>query len=50
MDALELGFNAWLIEDGCRGVNLNPGDAENAVAEMEKKGARIIRSGDLTPA
>ncbi len=50
LDALDLGFNAWLIEDGCRGVNLNPGDAENAVAEMEKKGARIIRSGDLPPA
>ena len=44
LDALELGFKTYLIEDGCRGVNLNEGDSEKALEEMKQKGAVIINS------
>src|SRR5216117_2401111 len=26
LDARQLGFDVWLVEDGCRGVELKPGD------------------------
>ena len=31
LDAVELGFRTTLISDGCRGVELNPGDVKRAV-------------------
>ena len=31
LDARDLGFDVWLIEDGCRGVNLQAGDSESAI-------------------
>lgn len=42
LDALELGYKVNLVRDGCRAVNLNPGDDEKAIAEMESKGASIL--------
>lgn len=48
LDALELGFKAYLVEDGCRGVNLKPEDSERAIAEMREKGAIIVQSTDIT--
>ncbi|HSX10725.1 MAG TPA: bifunctional nicotinamidase/pyrazinamidase, partial [Chlamydiales bacterium] len=30
LDALELGFNVWVIRDACRAINLKPGDEERA--------------------
>ena len=48
LDACQLGFNTFLVEDACRGVNLNPGDAKRAIEEMEKAGVTIIQSGDIT--
>lgn len=39
LDALSLGFNVHVIEDACRGVNLFQDDSENALKEMELKGA-----------
>jgi nicotinamidase/pyrazinamidase len=47
LDALQLGFNAFLIEDACRGVNLQPGDVERAVKDMRAAGARIVHSEDI---
>ena len=44
LDALELGFKTHLVLDACRGVNLNPGDVDKAVAEMKEKGVQIINS------
>jgi len=46
-DALELGYKTYVIEDGCRGVNLERGDSEKAFQEMKALGAVIIRSVDL---
>ena len=47
LDALGLGFDVTLIEDGCRGVNLKPGDAAAAIAEMQQQGARVTVSDAL---
>ncbi|HSX11736.1 MAG TPA: isochorismatase family protein, partial [Chlamydiales bacterium] len=47
LDALELGFNVWVIRDACRAINLKPGDEERAIEKMRAKGAKIISSMDV---
>lgn len=47
LDAHSLGFKTYLIEDGCRGVNLQPGDTEKAIAEMKQAGITVISSREL---
>ncbi len=47
IDAFHLGFNVFVIEDGCSGINLKPNDSEEALAEIEKLGVKIINSSDL---
>ncbi|GAB4373209.1 MAG: bifunctional nicotinamidase/pyrazinamidase [Spirochaetales bacterium] len=47
LDALRLGFQVYLIEDACRGVDLPPGSVQQAVHEMERQGARIVRSSEI---
>ncbi|WP_417376629.1 bifunctional nicotinamidase/pyrazinamidase [Gimesia maris] len=42
LDAVKLGFQTRLIERGCRGVNLSPGDVDRASEEMQKAGVKII--------
>ena len=49
LDALELGFETYLIEDACRGVDLQAGDVAAAIQEMDGAGVRLIRSSDLLP-
>ncbi len=44
LDAVELGFETHLIEDGCRGVGINPGDVERAIEEMRDAGVRVLHS------
>ncbi len=44
LDALSLGYDTFLIEDGSRGVNLSEGDVAQAVEEMREKGVKIVRS------
>ena len=41
LDAIDAGFETRLIVDGCRGVNLKPGDVEVAIEEMQAAGATI---------
>src|SRR5436190_2190361 len=43
LDALREGFRVTLIEDACRGVNLQPGDVGGAIEEMRAAGATIAR-------
>src|SRR5580658_5419757 len=38
LDAAQLGFKTYFIEDASRGVNLQPNDARNAIAEMNGAG------------
>jgi nicotinamidase/pyrazinamidase len=47
LDALELGFKVNLIEDACRGVNLQAGDVAQAVSDMQSKGANLVASQDI---
>jgi nicotinamidase/pyrazinamidase len=41
LDAVEAGYRVFLVEDLCRGVNINPLDSKNAVEEMKAAGAII---------
>ena len=47
LDARSLRFRTHLIEDGCRGVELTPGDVDRAVEEMRTTGVRVLNSRDL---
>ena len=47
LDARSLGLETCLIEDGCRGVELQPGDVERAVAEMRAAGVQVLRGCDI---
>jgi nicotinamidase/pyrazinamidase len=47
LDAVKLGFRTQVIEDGCRGVELKPGDVAAAIEEMRRAGAEIIQSGEV---
>ena len=44
LDARQLGFKSFLIEDGCRGVELRTGDTQRALEEMTGKGIGIVTS------
>lgn len=47
LDARQAGFKTFLIADASRGVNLQPDDVKNAVAEMRRAGVAIVQSGDM---
>ncbi|MCI0357143.1 MAG: bifunctional nicotinamidase/pyrazinamidase [Planctomycetaceae bacterium] len=47
LDAVDLGLSVWLITDGCRGVNLAPGDVDRALSEMQARGVRLIHSHEV---
>ena len=42
LDAVSDGFSVFLIQDGCRGINLQKHDIETALKEMQDKGVRLI--------
>lgn len=48
LDAAELGFKTTLIIDGCRGVELKPGDVSQAVADMQAVGVRVVTADQCT--
>ncbi|CNF09613.1 bifunctional nicotinamidase/pyrazinamidase [Yersinia bercovieri] len=41
LDALSLGYQTTVISDGCRGVNLQPQDSQQAFDVMSKAGADL---------
>jgi len=47
-DALEEGFAVLLLGDAIRAVDVQPGDGERAIAEMQSLGARIVDSSRLS--
>ncbi len=47
LDAVELGFKTYLIEDACRGVNLNADDVTKAIQEMKRAGVHVTQSRAL---
>ena len=44
LDAVELGFKANVIQDGCRGIDLQAGDVSKAIDEMKTAGVVIVSS------
>lgn len=50
LDAINLGFECYILVDACKGVNLNPDDSEKALKEMEKAGAFLMTTQDLVSA
>ena len=50
LDARQLGFRAVLVEDGSRGVELQPGDVARALEETRAAGVAVLRSSDLQTA
>ena len=48
MDALKLGYNAYVVLDACKPINVKPDDEEKAVQEMLQAGAQIIYSKELS--
>ncbi len=47
LDAVLLGFETHVIEDACRGVNLNPGDAGRALDNMRSHNVHITTSSEI---
>ncbi len=43
LDAVGLGFRTHLLESACRGVELHPGDVEEAVERMRGQGVVVLR-------
>jgi len=48
LDAVQLGFKTYLIEDASRGVNLRPNDVAVAIAEIQRAGVEVIQTGELS--
>ena len=49
LDAVDCGFKARVIEDGCRGIDLHPGDVHKAIEEMRQAGVEIVTSDQTEP-
>jgi len=47
LDAVGERFTTYLVEDGCRGVELKPGDVAAAIDEMKAAGAHVIQSTEV---
>src|SRR5262249_5655761 len=47
LDLASLGFRTQLVLDGCRGVDLSPGDSERAVSEMKRAGVVVTSSTEV---
>jgi len=47
LDARQLGLNTHVILDGCRGIELEPGNIGRALDEMKRAGAVLLKSSDL---
>lgn len=42
LDAIQLGFDTFVVTEGCRGVNLKKNDSENAIRFMKEAGANLV--------
>lgn len=48
LDALDSGFAVTVVEDGVGAVDVQPGDGERALAEMRRRGARVVPARDIS--
>lgn len=42
LDAAKLGFKTTVLLEGCRGVDLNPGDVDRAIETMKNVGIEVV--------
>ena len=47
LDAVELGFGVTVVEDAVRGIEVQPGDIDAAMAAMRAAGAEFVTSHEL---
>ena len=47
LDGIALGFEVTVVADGCRAVELEPGDTQRAFDEMVAAGCRVVTSSEL---
>jgi nicotinamidase/pyrazinamidase len=47
LDAINLGFNVYVISDACQPVNLQESDEKLAYEEMKRAGAHILHSDEI---
>lgn len=47
IDAVTDGFATFLVEDGCRAVELTPGDGDRAIEAMRAAGVVVVDSGQI---
>lgn len=47
LDAVELGYAVTVVRDGCRGIDVAPGDVDLAWDAMREAGAAIADSADI---
>lgn len=48
IDAADLGYNVYVINDACKGVGVNEGDIEKACTDMQAHGVKLISSSDIS--
>lgn len=47
IDAVRSGFKTYMIEDACRGVNLNPTDSHDAIQTLQEMGVIVLQAKDI---
>ena len=47
LDARELGLEVFVVLDGCRGIDLETGDIERALDEMQRNGVTLTQSREI---
>jgi nicotinamidase/pyrazinamidase len=47
IDAVGMGFKTYLVEDACRGVELQQGDVRQAIHQMREQGVTVIDAKEL---
>jgi nicotinamidase/pyrazinamidase len=47
LDACNIGFRVFVIKNGIRGIDAEPGDVEKSCAGMREAGAEFIRTQDI---
>jgi nicotinamidase/pyrazinamidase len=47
LDAIDLGFDIFVIEDGCAGIDLQKGDIQKSFNAISASGGKVIKSSDF---
>ena len=47
LDAVSVGLRTFVVEEGCRGIDLSPGDVDRAWDEMRSAGVQIVSEASV---